>query len=224
VYTVTGTNGNNCSKSSTTTVVVNALPVISVNSGSICAGKSFTLNAAGAASYTYSSGSNVVSPLTNTSYSVTGTSAQGCVSSYTAVANVTVVSLPNVSVNSGTICAGKTFTMVPSGGVTYTFSSGSSIVSPLANNVYTVTGSNMEGCISLPALSSVTVFALPVITVNSGAICAGGVFTMNPSGAVSYTYSNGSSTVSPLVNSSYTVIESAPQGAFLTPAQCPRSR
>ena len=43
-----------------------------------------------------------------------------------------------------------------------------------------------------------------VSSVNSGAICAGNSFTMNPSGATSYTYSSGP-VVTPTANASYTV-------------------
>ena len=71
----------------------------------------------GATTYTYSSGSNVVSPLTNTSYSVTGTSALGCIGVSTAVSNVTVNTTPTITVNSGVICTGQSFTMSPSGAI-----------------------------------------------------------------------------------------------------------
>jgi hypothetical protein len=45
----------------------------------------------------------------------------------------------------------------------------------------------------------------PVMTVNSGSICSGHVFTLTPSGASSYTFPAGSSTVSPLVTTTYVV-------------------
>ncbi|MES2132737.1 MAG: LamG-like jellyroll fold domain-containing protein [Bacteroidota bacterium] len=90
IYTVNSTDANSCAKSTTVTVSVNALPVIAVNSGTLCSGNSFTMIPTGAATYTFSSGSAVVSPTITTSYSVTGTSALGCVSSNTAVSNVNV--------------------------------------------------------------------------------------------------------------------------------------
>ncbi len=201
-YVVTGTNSAGCSSSATSLVTVNAAPTLSVNSGAICAGKTFTMVPSGATTYTYSSGSANVSPSSTTSYTVTGTSSAGCVGS--AVSTVTVNAAPTLSVNSGAICAGKTFTMVPSGATTYTYSSGSATVMPSTTTSYTVTGANGLGCISM-AVSTVTVNTLPTVSVNSGAICAGKTFTMVPAGAVSYTYSSGSSTVIPSTTTSYTV-------------------
>lgn len=208
-YSVSGTNANGCVSASPaiSTVSVVALPVISVNSGSICNGNSFTLVPNGASTYTYSGGSSIVSPTITSNYSVTGTSSVGCVSSVAAVANVTVIARPTVSVTSGAICFGNVYTMIPSGASTYTFSNGSATVSPSSTSSYSVVGTSALGCVSSnTAVSLVTVNALPIIGVNSGTICFGNVFTMNPTGAITYTYSNGSSTVSPSSNTSYSVM------------------
>ena len=207
-YSVQGTNAYGCVSSSPATalITVYTLPTISVNSGSICSGKSFTLIPSGALTYTYSSGTNVVSPLTNSSYSVTGTSALGCVGFNTAVSSVTVNATPSISVNSGVICSGQSFTLIAGGASTYTYSSGTNVVSPLTNSSYSVTGTNVLGCVgSNTAVSSVNVNATPIITVNSGVICTGKSFTLVPGGASTYTYSSGSSVVSPLTNTSYSV-------------------
>jgi hypothetical protein len=192
-YSVTVTLSACAVTSSAITLYSIALPTVGVNSGSICNGNSFTINPTGASTYTYANGGPVVSPTISSSYSVTGTSTAGCVSSNTAVSNVTVISLPIITVNSGSICSGNSFTMVPGGAVTYTFSSGP-IVSPTATSAYSVTGTSSVGCIGLPAVSDVTVnaFPLPSVTVNSGSICSGSTFTLIPSGAISYTYSSGS--------------------------------
>ena len=203
-YTITGSNTSGCLGSVVSSVSVNSPPTVSVNSGSICSGNSFTLVPSGAATYTYSSGSNIVSPLTNTSYTVTGTSAQGCTN--TAVTSVSVNPTPTISVNNGTICSGDSFTIIPSGASTYTYSSVTNVVSPTTNSTYTVSGTSTNGCVSLTnAVSSVTVNALPTLTVNSSAICIGDSYTISPSGATSYSYSFGSAVVSPTVTTSYTV-------------------
>jgi alpha-tubulin suppressor-like RCC1 family protein len=206
-YSVVGTNSLGClSNMATKTLTVNATPTVSVTSGSICSGSSFTMVPSGASTYTYSSGSAIVSPTTNTSYNVTGTSALGCVSSNTAVSSVTVNSLPTITVNSGAICVGQSFTMAPGGASTYTYSTGSDVVTPTADATYSVSGTDVNGCISsTDAVSNVTVNSLPTITVNSGAICVGQSFTMTSSGANTYTYSNGSDVATPIVNDSYTV-------------------
>jgi uncharacterized repeat protein (TIGR03803 family) len=207
-YSVSGTGSNGCVSlvSAVSNLTVNPLPVITVNSGTVCSGQPFTMSPGGASTYTFSSGSAIVSPTTTTSYSVTGTSPEGCVSSLAAVSNVTVIALPVISVNSGSICSGNSFTINPSGATTYTFSSGSNIVSPTVTASYSVVGTGTNGCVSvIPAISNVTVNSLPILTVNSGAICSGASFTMVPTGALTYTFSSGTNVVSPLVNSSYSV-------------------
>ncbi len=210
-YTVTGTDANGCSSTAVSNVTVNALPVVTVSDGTVCAGNSFVLSPSGAVTYTYSSPSATVTPAANTTYSVTGTDNNGCVSAV-AVANVSVQALPVVTINNGAICAGDVFTLNPSGALTYTLSSVTNTVAPTSNTSYTVTGTDANGCVSLPAVSSLTVNTLPVIGVNSGSICAGNVFTMIPTGAATYTFANGSATVNPLTNTSYSVTGTSAQG------------
>jgi hypothetical protein len=214
-YSVTGTSALGCVGSNTaiSTVVVNASPVIAVNSGSICSGKSFTMTPSGATSYTYSSGTNIVSPLATTSYSVRGTSALGCVGSNTAISTVVVNASPIIAVNSGSICSGKSFTMIPSGASTYTYSSGTNIVSPLANSNYSVTGTSALGCVgSNTAISSVVVNATPsvVALASNTLICLGQSVVLTASStATSYSWNTGATTmtvsVSPTVTSTFTV-------------------
>lgn len=220
-YTVSGTSVHGCVSQvpAIAHVTVNPVPVISASGGSVCAGSGYSLSPAGASSYTYLSGqgpvSAWVSPQSTTEYSIRGVSAEGCLSSNTAILTLSVVPLPTVSVNSGTVCDGEVFTMLPSGADSYTFSTGASTVIPLGNAAYFVSGSNLQGCVSQqPAIASVTLNPAPVISVNSATICSGSVFTMTPSGAVSYTYSSLSATVAPLVNASYTVIGADASGCL----------
>lgn len=207
-YTVFGTSAvSNCSNFATRSVTVNALPTITVNSGSVCAGSIFTMNPGGGVTYVYSSGQNTVIPTGNSSYTVTGFNGNGC--SNTAVADVTVYSRPSVSVNSGTMCSGTIFTLTPGGGVTYSVNSpgNSTTVSPATSTTYAVYSINSNGCqSSTAAIANISVTAAPVLTVNSGTICAGSVFTINPQGANVYTYITGASTVSPLTTTSYSII------------------
>jgi len=87
---VAATNTCGAGPMQTISIVVNPSPTISVNSGTICMGESFTLSASGANTYTYSGGSNIVSPTINTNYSVTGTSTAGCISATAAVSSLVV--------------------------------------------------------------------------------------------------------------------------------------
>ena len=216
-YTVTGTSSNGCSRTATRIVTVNPLPVVAVNSGSICAGQVFTMTPSGATTYTYSSPGNTVSPSVGiSSYSVTGTDANGCVSSTAAISSLTVQALPVIAVNSGSICSAQTFTMNPSGALSYTYSGGSNAVSPpVGTSTFSVTGTNASGCVSAtPAVSSVTVHPLPTLSVNSGSICPGNTFTITPSGAFSYTISGGSATVSPGTTTTYSITGTDLQGCM----------
>jgi hypothetical protein len=207
-YTVSGTSAEGCLGVAVTgAITVGAAPSIVVNSASICAGSSATLTANGVSTYTWNTGANttsiVVTPTVNTVYSVNG-DLVGCGVSASNAATVTINSLPIVSVNSGTICSGQSFTMTPSGATTYTYSNGSDVVTSSVNASYTVTGTDANGCENT-AVSALSVNALPIVSVNSGTICAGQSFTMTPSGAATYAYSNGSDVVTSSVNASYTV-------------------
>jgi hypothetical protein len=214
-YTVIGTSANGCVSANTATsnVTVNTTPTVSSNSGTICSGNSFTIIPSGASTYTIQGGLTTVSPLANINYTVSGTAANGCVSANTATSNITVNSSPTVSSNSGTICSGNSFTIIPSGASTYTIQGGLAAVSPLANTSYTVNGTAANGCISVnTATSNVTVNTTPTVAVNSGAICAGNSFTITPSGASTYTVSAGLSVVTPTSNTNYNVTGTSAQG------------
>lgn len=214
VYTVTGTDLNGCVNTGTSQVTVNALPPVTANSATICAGFAATLTAAGATSYTWNSGQAVasitVNPLSNAVYTVTGTDLNGCVNTFTT--GVAVNALPPVSANAPSVCAGGTTTLTALGAVTYTWNTGQSTasitVNPAANTVYTVTGSDANGCVN-SFTTQVTMSAAPVITVNSSTICPGATATLTASGVSSYTWSTGSNSsslaVSPSSSTVYTV-------------------
>ncbi len=212
VYTVTGASLG-CVSSTTVGVGYNVIPTVAVNSGSICSGNNFTITPTGASSYSYSGGSDVVSPLTTTDYTVTGTTA-GC--SSTAVSSVSVSTTPTISLLSGGICPGDSYTITASGADTYTYSSGSAVVTPVATTSYSVTGSNLDGCIGNTAVTTVTVSSVLIFNVNSGAVCAGNSFTMSPVGAATYTYSSGSAVVTPSASSVYTITGASASGCLGT--------
>ena len=201
-YTVTGASAG-CSNTAVASVTVNVNPTVIVNSGSICNGDTFTMTPSGASTYVYTGGSATVSPASNTNYTVTGTSALGCTN--TAVSNLTVIATPVLTVNSGSLCSGNNFTFAPTGATSYTYSSGSAIVTPSATTSYTISGSNSFGCVG-NSIKTITVSITPVINVSSGAVCTGGSWTITPTGAATYTYSSGSAVVTPTsATTDYTV-------------------
>src|SRR5690606_32588095 len=109
-----------------TSVTVHTLPVISISPGapSICIGNNITLTASGAVTYSWdhSGGANAAATFTpgaTTTYTVTGTDGNGCVS--LASRQVTVNQLPVISISPGTaaVCAGGSIQLTASGATTY---------------------------------------------------------------------------------------------------------
>ncbi len=219
IYTITSSDQNLCIVQKTIEIVANPLPTVSVNSGTLCSGQLFTLAPTGASVYAITGNTFVVSPNITTSYSVTGTSSLGCVSSNTAVASLTVFQSPTVGVSSASICAGNVHTIfssatiTPISAITFSITGGTFFVSPTSTTSYSIIGTSTAGCVSVnTAVATVTVHPLPVISVNSGSICQGSVFTIQATGASSFIYQGGSTTVSPISNTSYTVIGTSSLG------------
>ena len=221
-YTVVGTAVTGCTNSAVGTVTVNNLPTLAVASTTICSGSTGTLVASGASSYLWNTGATgpnlVASPLANTNYTVTGTSAAGC--SNTATASITVGSAPSIAVNSSTICVGSTATLTASGVNTYTWNTGSNsasiVVTPTVTTTYTVLG-NLAGCASgASKTATVTVNSLPIVTAVSATACAGTSAILSASGASSYLWNTGATmstiSVSPTATTSYTVTGTALSG------------
>ena len=214
-YTVTGTTAG-CTNSVVATVSVNPLPILTVNSSTICAGQSATLTSAGATTYSWNTGSTVnpltVNPISTTNYTVSGT-AGGCTNSIVATVSVN----PNLIliVNSPTICLGQTATLTVTGASTYTWSNGTFgsalLISPSSNSSYTING--MSSTCSGSTIATVSVNPLPVVTVNSSTICVGQSATLTSAGATTYTWNTGSTlnplTVTPISTTNYTVTGTA---------------
>lgn len=201
----------------TFSVTVNPAPFISVNSPGVCQGFSVVLYPTGANTYTITGNTFTVTPMVTTNYSIFGMSSLGCAAANTAVATVSVYPIPVITVNNSSICPGFSAVISPSGAGTYSVTGNSFVVSPTVTTNYYVTGTSTDGCVaSNTVVSNVLVFPDPTITVNSGSICTGNIFTMNPTGAASYTFSNGSATVLPTMASSYSVVGTSSDGCVST--------
>lgn len=220
-YICTYTDPNGCTDTSHSDVTVTPLPVVVVNSPSICPGDTAFLTATGATTYVWTPGVTVTgvgtayaTPASTTSYTVTGTTG-AC--SGTAVATVSNGGTIAINVNSPTICDGQTAALTASGGTTYVWTAGATPsgtntanATPATTTTYTVTGTT-GGC-SGTAVSTVTVNPLPIVNVNSPAICAGATATLTAGGATTYAWSAGATstgvntaTASPAATTTYTV-------------------
>lgn len=213
-YTITGTDINSCKNTATGIITVNPLPVINVNNPTICIGNTATLTAGNAFTYTWSTTDTtatiIQSPIVTTSYTVTGTNTHGCVNVKTAT--VTVNPLPIIYVTNDTICSGYNAILNASGASTYSWNTGNTGPSitpgPMLQTDYTVTGTDLHGCINT-ATASVYVNISPTITVNNSTICKGDTATLIAGGATTYTWSTGNTTATitphPSVTTAYSV-------------------
>lgn len=214
IYTLVGANSNACLATITKTLTVNPLPVVSVNNGTICPGYSYTIIPVGASTYTYSGGSNVVSPLVTTQYSVSGTSSLGCVSGAQTTLNVVVANTLTLSVSGPTaVCLGQSTGLTASGATSYTWNTGATgnslSISPTVNTTYTVTGASPT-C-SNTKVYSIVVNPLPLVSIAASqtAICVGTNVILTANGTTSYMWNTGTNnasiSVNPQSNTSYTL-------------------
>ena len=250
-YSVTYSNNGTASGSGTITVN----PAPSINGGqdqTVCAGASVTLNGTGGASYTWDNGiSNGVAFVANatTTYTVTGTNANGCTN--TDQVTVTVNAAPTVNaLNNQTLCAGASASAVTfsgTAGATYSWvnsnatiglaASGSgnitafTAVNATANpttGTITVTPSQ-AGCTGIPQTFTITVNPTPAApTASNQALCTGQTATINASSMANwYTVPVGgvsigqasSYTTGPLTSGTYTYHMEGVSGPCVSPSR-----
>ena len=238
-YTVSTTNSFGCTGTATFTITVRPLPSLSASASpanictsaltnttalsSVTNGHTIAWTAPASTTLSCTSCSNPTATISGTgvfTFTVTATNTLTTCSRTTTV-SVTVNLIPDVAVTSATICPGSVTTLTASGASTYTWSAnaGSATtatvsVSPASTTVYTVTGTDANGC-SSSATSTVT--TLPVTTpVFSGTLCAGVAGTLTVSSGAGYTYtwspSTGTNSVSPATGPTVTV--NNPSGTY----------
>ena len=174
LITYTYTDNNNCVNSATQNIVVKPNPVMTVtpDNVSICLGTSVAIVANGADTYLWSpdntlssSTGNAVTatPVSTTVYTVVGT-IDGCTASESAIVN-TYTTIPiAVTPLSDSLCPGEATMFTASGAFNYTWlpaeglSSNSTptvICTPTATTVYTVLGSDNDGCTGSASVAAV---------------------------------------------------------------------
>ena len=241
-YTVTAT-GTNLTCSGTTTLVINPTPVVTAtNSGPHCVNQNLTLTASGAASYLWSGPSGFVSAnqnpfinnvqVTNSGvYTVSGTSAAGCVG--TATTNVVVNPNLNLNVSSNSPqCVGSSLSLNVTPGATWSWTGPNGFTSvtqnPTINSLtlaasgtYSVSATDVNGCTGSGTVA-VQINPLPTVTVNNnGPICQGQTLNLFANGGTLYSWTGpnsfNSSSQNPVVASA-TIVHAGTYSVVVTDA------
>ena len=193
-----------------------SLPLLAVNSATICNGASIILTATGAATYTWSAGATstgvntaTASPSTTTTYTVIGTDGI-CIDSVFATITVNPNPTPTITSSGATVfCSGDSVILDAGAGYSaYSWSNGATTQTIIINTSgnYSVTVTDANGCTgSTSSATTVTVnlSPIPIITVGPTTICAGGNVILNAgTGYNTYSWSNGASSQTTNVTSS----------------------
>ncbi len=223
IYTVTVTDANGCTGSTTFNLTVNPNPSPAITgTTAFCQGANSTLSAGGGyTSYLWSTGA--VTPTLNVTtggtYSVTVTNAYGC--SASASLPITVYSLPAPVINGPAgICPGASAALTTGSFAAYVWSTGSNTQTINTNvpGTYAVTVTDANGCIdsvsyTLAAYTNPT----PVIT-GTAAICQNQSSLLDAGSFTSYNWSTGASTqtISVTQSGTYTVTVTNSNGCSAT--------
>jgi gliding motility-associated-like protein len=236
-YTVTVTGANGCTATASTTVsVVNnpSAAITAIPDADICIGESVTLIANSSSAYSWSTGEStpsiVVSPTTNTTYSVTLTNPGGCVGSANASILITVNALPTAGINSSSpVCEGSTLNLSATGGISYVWSGPDGFMSfdqnPQINNagsihsgIYQVTVTDGNGCTATATISAgvVTDPDIQLTASPNDSVCTGTPVVLSVISSSSYVWSTGATTseitVLPSNSTIYSVTVTDPSG------------
>lgn len=179
--TLTGTNSSGCADTATLTVESYSIPVVSAGTDFIlCKGSGRTIDATGADTYTWSpstglSCTNCASPVTTTqnniTYTVTGTSAQGC--SATDSINISIKERLRITHSSNdSVCAGSSKKLFATGANSYVWSPSAGLDNPASNEptatpavttTYMVVGSDDIGCFKDTGYVDIRVNPVPTV-------------------------------------------------------------
>ncbi|MDP4628594.1 MAG: hypothetical protein NWS34_02725, partial [Schleiferiaceae bacterium] len=181
--------------SSSASIIIQSLPVVSAgNDITVCIGASLTLGATGAQTYIWDNGISdgaAFTPTATTTYTVTGTDANGCINTDQVV--VTVNALPTVNAGADfAVCNGTSVTLTASGDGSFIWDNtvtNNVAFTPTATKTYTVTAT-ANGCTNT---DQVVVTVNPLPTVGAGidrTVCSGTSVTLAGSGASTYTWDN----------------------------------
>lgn len=218
-YTLSTAPGN-CPGVDSVTVIVNPLPILTFSppAASLCAGDNVDIDAGsnvntyvwntsvGITPHTVSQDSVNAAPSVTTTYTVTATSATGCVN--TGQITVTITANPTMilSDDSLTICPSSTDTVFMQGATTYTWSAANGGYNQLTPNgdqieflpvgpaTYTVIGTTGSGCSDTASVFVDLSSNIVVTALQDDSICPGTSTVLTGSGASNYTWTASNAT------------------------------
>ena len=214
-----------CTSSITKTIVVNPLPIVQIQAtnDSICKGSSMILTGTGASTYRwgtpiFNGTQYTVTPSSSKTYYVTGTDVNGCKGTSSFLLTVVPLPVVNATATPSIICVGQNIVLSATGAISYSWTpfnlNGQSVtVAPIVSGDAYLTGTGTFGCQAKDTVSY-TVKPVPSIgiTATQDSICknSSAILTANSSLAGtqynwSTTQTGNTITVSPLVNTKYTV-------------------
>ncbi|MBX7181011.1 MAG: PKD domain-containing protein [Bacteroidia bacterium] len=242
-YTVTVTDGNNCSNTDDVIITVNPLP--NANAGAdatACLNSIFVMGASGGSSYVWSpvtglsdpnSAAPVATPPGTTTYTVSVTDANGCVNTDQMTLTINPLPTPNAGSDQA-ICLGQSANLSASGGLTYAWLPAATLDNPsIANPVatpgttttYTVTVTDANNCLGSDDIL-ITVNPLPPADAGPDeAICLGSSVNLGAGGGISYSWnpttnlddpSISNPNANPTTNTTYTVTVTDANGCVNT--------
>ncbi len=213
IYTVRGTAANGCVAVKLVTVSVSQATnmVITPITASACSNSPFTFTASGSVTYSWTNNTytntanfNAAGPLSSITCSVIGTNSVGCLSSKTATLYAYASPTVAISPTSVTVCYLTATSFTASGALTYTWANNNtgttSAYTPSATSLFTVQGSDANGCISSAGAVVITDPAPSMsITASSSLVCASTSLTLSGSGSTTFTWSVGGSNANVIV-------------------------
>lgn len=202
-FDLIGTDVNGCIDSTSIDILVHLLPEVVANASdiSLCLGESLTLNGSGAEFYLWDmgviDGISFIPGLGTVNYTVNGSDLNGCVGTD----DVIVVVNPNPTVGAlaseTEICFGQELVLNGTGAVIYDWDgdviNGVAFIPSEGINLYTVVGTDANGCVGSDNIEVLVNEAPEVIALSSAtSLCEGDEITLTASGdALTYEWNMG---------------------------------
>ena len=240
--TITGSNGCTATVSQVITQNIsapNAAITAPTTSVLTCTTPSIDLQATGGVSYSWSNGTSslgtnsLISASTPGTYTVTVTGTNGCIGTSSQVITQNI-SLPNAAITTPATtiltCSTPTITLTGTGGGTYSWFDGSSVVGTSATltvsaaNTYTLTVTGTNGCDATTSITITDNFTAPTPSINASNTvlnCTTTSITLVASGGGTYLWNGGSTSATLAVTTpgTYAVTVTGSNGCTATASQ-----